>query len=45
MPERARTDPWEPPGSNPLGPPGPELLALGGADKSMPSKTLRMQRG
>ena len=26
MPERARTDPWEPQGSNPLGPPGPELL-------------------
>jgi len=25
MPERARTDPWEPQGSNPLGPPGPEL--------------------
>src|SRR5208337_610601 len=24
MPERARTDPWEPQGSNPLGPPGPE---------------------
>src|SRR5271157_4556582 len=23
MPERARTDPWEPQGSNPLGPPGP----------------------
>src|SRR5271157_3024091 len=22
MPERARTDPWEPQGSNPLGPPG-----------------------
>jgi len=26
MPERARTDLWEPQGSNPLGPPGPELL-------------------
>src|SRR5271157_2120802 len=26
MPERARTDPWEPQGSNPLGPPGPELV-------------------
>ena len=26
MPERARTDPREPQGSNPLGPPGPELL-------------------
>src|SRR5208337_4443130 len=25
MPERARTDPREPWGSNPLGPPGPEL--------------------
>jgi len=25
MPERARTDLWEPQGSNPLGPPGPEL--------------------
>src|SRR5271157_2074030 len=25
MPERARTDQWEPHGSNPLGPPGPEL--------------------
>jgi len=25
MPERARTDPWEPQGSNPLGLPGPEL--------------------
>src|SRR5208337_2169867 len=25
MPERARTDPWEPHGSNPLGPPGPNL--------------------
>jgi len=25
MPERARTEPWEPQGSNPLGPPGPEL--------------------
>ena len=25
MPERARTDPWEPQGSNPLGRPGPEL--------------------
>jgi len=25
MPERARTDPWEPQGSNPLGPPGPDL--------------------
>jgi len=25
MHERARTDPWEPKGSNPLGPPGPEL--------------------
>src|SRR5271157_4664660 len=24
MPERARTDLWEPQGSNPLGPPGPE---------------------
>jgi len=23
MPERARTDLWEPQGSNPLGPPGP----------------------
>jgi len=28
MPERARTDPWEPQGSNPLGPPGPELHAI-----------------
>ena len=29
MPERARTDLWEPWGSNPLGPPGPEpLLAV-----------------
>jgi len=28
MPERARTDPWEPQGSNPLGPPGPELTHL-----------------
>ncbi len=27
MPERARTDPREPQGSNPLGPPGPELIA------------------
>src|SRR5271157_4509567 len=27
MPERARTDPWEPQGSNPLGPPGPQLRA------------------
>ena len=26
MPERARTDPREPQGSNPLGPPGPELV-------------------
>jgi hypothetical protein len=26
MPERARTDLWEPQGSNSLGPPGPELL-------------------
>ncbi len=26
MPEKARTDLWEPQGSNPLGPPGPELL-------------------
>ncbi len=26
MPERARTDLWEPQGSNPLGPPGPELM-------------------
>src|SRR5271157_5036738 len=34
MPERARTDPWEPQGSNPLGPPGPEL------DKSGPSLRL-----
>ncbi len=25
MPERARRDPWEPRGSNPPGPPGPEL--------------------
>ncbi len=25
MPERARTNPWELQGSNPLGPPGPEL--------------------
>jgi len=25
MPERARTDLWEPQGSNPLGPPGLEL--------------------
>jgi len=25
MRESARTDPWEPQGSNPLGPPGPEL--------------------
>src|SRR5271157_3704957 len=25
MPERARTDPREPQGSNPLGPPGPEV--------------------
>src|SRR5271157_3075335 len=29
MPERARTDPWEPQGSNPLGPPGPELRNYG----------------
>ena|SRR5271157_1275102 len=29
MPERARTDPWEPQGSNPLGPPGPELHVPG----------------
>jgi len=29
MPERARTDPWEPQGSNPLGPPGPELNRSG----------------
>src|SRR5271157_6606846 len=29
MPERARTDPWEPQGSNPLGPPGPELRKPG----------------
>ena len=28
MPERARTDPREPWGSNPLGPPGPELCGL-----------------
>ena len=28
MPERARTDLWEPQGSNPLGPPGPELRIL-----------------
>jgi hypothetical protein len=28
MPERARTDPREPWGSNPLGPPGPELPIL-----------------
>src|SRR5271165_1076294 len=28
MPERARTDPWEPQGSNPLGPPGPEFIGL-----------------
>src|SRR5271157_6001989 len=27
MPERARTDLWEPQGSNPLGPPGPEPAA------------------
>ena len=30
MPERARTDLWEPQGSNPLGPPGPELRAYQG---------------
>jgi len=30
MPERARTDLWEPQGSNPLGPPGPELLSVPG---------------
>ena len=26
MRESASTDPWEPQGSNPLGPPGPELF-------------------
>jgi hypothetical protein len=26
MPERARLDPWEPQGSNSLGPPGLELV-------------------
>jgi len=30
MPERARTDLWEPQGSNPLGPPGPELSPVPG---------------
>ena|SRR5208337_2654035 len=34
MPERARTDPWEPQGSNPLGPPGPELYGVPGTIKS-----------
>jgi len=32
MPERARTDLWEPQGSNPLGPPGPELLVRSSLD-------------
>jgi len=37
MPERARTDPWEPQGSNPLGPPGPELLTLNSDVPFVPS--------
>ena len=28
MPERARTDLWEPRGSNPPGPPGPDLRVI-----------------
>src|SRR5271157_6142581 len=36
MPERARTDPREPWGSNPLGPPGPELLSLSRRSTSLP---------
>jgi len=32
MPETARTDPWEPQGSNPLGPPNPEPLRIGMRD-------------
>src|SRR5271157_6338235 len=35
MPERARTDPWEPQGSNPLGPPGPELVLFAELDSEL----------
>src|SRR5271157_2312651 len=37
MPERARTDLWEPQGSNPLGPPGPELYVPGTLELRMVS--------
>jgi len=33
MPERARTDPWEPQGSNPLGPPGPNCARVRALEK------------
>ncbi len=41
MPERARTDPREPQGSNPLWPPGPELPELPQASVGMVSQELR----
>ena len=50
MSERARTDAWEPQGSNPLGPPGPELgVRYGvpgtstGDEFSLPGGTITVQ--
>ena len=40
MPERARTDQWEPQGRNPLGPPGPELPVAYGVPRSTMSPDL-----